>query len=221
MPRRGDGDGGGRRPGGSDPSRVFAALDEARFGHANTLNLRVSLPTVAEALARAEPWLRERQMAKAGEVLVITGRGNASEGGVSPVREAIARLLGKLTRAGVVRRHDEHTAGSFVVTLAKVSALYEAAARRRHPGEQPPPPDPAALQALAPATRDALRALAVRSLQQLGAASLADRFVATEMERQFAHLSAAVGEAGGGADDRDARLQRLAEAALRELDEEE
>ncbi len=68
---------------------VLSALDEARFGMQRTLNLRESLPTVADAVARAEAWLRERQVTITGEVLIVTGRGKGSPGGVSVVREAI------------------------------------------------------------------------------------------------------------------------------------
>ena len=63
-----------RRPSGQFRS-IDQAFDEARFGAERTLNLRASFPTAAEATRRADLWLRERQMAKAGEVLVITGRG--------------------------------------------------------------------------------------------------------------------------------------------------
>src|SRR4051812_33539577 len=64
------------------------AFDEVRFGAARTLNLRASLPTASEAAARVDSWLRQHQVQRSDEVLVITGRGNNSEGGVSVVREA-------------------------------------------------------------------------------------------------------------------------------------
>ncbi|HMG01065.1 MAG TPA: hypothetical protein VK560_07455, partial [Gemmatimonadaceae bacterium] len=51
---------------------VLNALDEATFGLKNILNLRESLPTAADARFRVEAWLRERQVSRAGEVLVIT-----------------------------------------------------------------------------------------------------------------------------------------------------
>ena len=88
---------------------LHRAFDEARFGSARTLDLRSSMPTGAEAVRRAEPWLRERQMARAGEVLVITGRGRDSPGGIAVVREAIRKLLGALKRKGVVGDVAEHT----------------------------------------------------------------------------------------------------------------
>src|SRR4051794_3816358 len=105
------------------------AFDEVRFGAQRTLNLRDTLPTAADAVARTEAWLRQQQVERAEEVLIITGRGNQSEGGVSVVRDAVIRLLLVLKRRGVVRGHDEHTPGSFVVTLADVSALWESPKR--------------------------------------------------------------------------------------------
>src|SRR2546423_6291994 len=85
----------------NDPAAVRRALDEARFGPARTLNLRESLPTAAEAAARAEAWLRRLHAERAGEVLVITGRGKGSAGGVSPVRVAVVTLLARLQRTDV------------------------------------------------------------------------------------------------------------------------
>ena len=94
---------------------LHRALDEARFGRERTLNLRATLPRPKEAEARCEAWLRERQVAKSGELLVITGRGVNSWDGESVVREAIVRLLASLRRRGVVDAWYEHTPGSFVV----------------------------------------------------------------------------------------------------------
>src|ERR1035437_9658131 len=100
-----------RRMKGKAQITLHRAFDEARFGAARTLDLRTSMPTGAEAVRRAEPWLRERQMARAGGVLVITGRGRASPGGIAVVREAIRKLLGTLKRKGVVAAVAEHTPG--------------------------------------------------------------------------------------------------------------
>src|ERR1039458_10771301 len=75
---------------------LHRAFDEARFGPARTLDLRASMPTAAEAVRRAEPWLRERQMARAGDVLVITGRGKGSPGGVAVMREALRKPFSTL-----------------------------------------------------------------------------------------------------------------------------
>jgi len=109
---------------------IWKAFDEAAFGQKNTLNLRESLPTVADARFRVEAWLRERQVGGAREVLVITGRGNQSPGGVSPVREGIVALLPSLRRRGVVSDWKEHTSGSFVVRLAPISSLLNAPRRK-------------------------------------------------------------------------------------------
>src|ERR671932_247884 len=116
---------------------IRQALEEARFGAARTLNLRESLPTVAEALARAEQWLRAKQVENAGDVLIITGRGRGSPGGVSAVREATLKLLHSLRRRGVVAGHTEQTAGSFVVTLAPMRALFESPRRQRDAASTP------------------------------------------------------------------------------------
>jgi hypothetical protein len=105
------------------------AFDEVRFGAQRTLNLRESLPTPEDAAARTEAWLRQRQVDRAEEVLIITGRGNQSEGGVSLVRDAVVRLLHVLKRRGVITGHQEHTPGSFVVTPAPLSALWESPRR--------------------------------------------------------------------------------------------
>src|SRR3989304_1168807 len=100
------------------PLALPRAGDQARFGPARTLDLRASFPTAARAVARAEPWLRERQMAKVGEGLVITGRGRGSPGGVGVVRGGVRNLLGLLKRRGGGAAVAGHTAGAFVVTVA-------------------------------------------------------------------------------------------------------
>src|SRR5207342_362990 len=92
-------------------SGLQQAFDEVRFGPARTLNLRASLPTGAEAARRVESWIREQQAQRADELLVITGRGNNSEGGVSVVREAAMRIFHELRRKGIVESFVEHTAG--------------------------------------------------------------------------------------------------------------
>ena len=112
---------------------LHAAFDEARFGPARTLNLRNTLPTVRDAVARTESWLRERQASRSGELLVITGRGNQSEGGISPVREAVVHLFASLRRRGVIARTAEHTPGSFVVTPAPLRAAGAIPMTRRRP----------------------------------------------------------------------------------------
>jgi hypothetical protein len=171
---------------------VQSALDEARFGPGRTLNLRSMLPTAAQATARAESWLRGKQAERAGEVLVITGRGNRSVAGVSVVRQSVGALLASLRRRGVVRAIQEHTPGSFVVELAPLSALREAPMRRRHPVPVPTA-DPIALAGLSRTTRALLRTVALRALESLGVRD-PEPFVEHEMLAQFAHIGASVGE---------------------------
>jgi hypothetical protein len=194
------------------------AFDEARFGGGRTLNLRDSLPTAAEAVARAEAWLRQQQIqqtasANDAEVLIITGRGNNSIGGVSVVRSAVEGLLHRLKQRRVVTGHREHTPGSFVVALAPVRSLFDAPMRR---GEAVavPPPNPASLDALDSETRDLLRQLAERSLEQLGVRTDRDRFIEGEMIRQFNALATSL--AGDGA--RETLLRVAIRRALDEYD---
>ncbi len=191
-------------------SALGRAFDEAKFGFARTLDLRASMPTGDEAVRRAELWLRERQIAKAGDVLVITGRGNGSPGGVAVVREAVLRLFTRLKRKGVVSSVAEHTAGSFVVTLASIRALFEAPPRSRGPQPNAITADPAELAALDVMTLGALRRLAEMSLELLGAPRT-DAFVGDEMLRQFSILSSAMSP---DETDRDRQLQFLISTSL-------
>lgn len=195
--------------------RLLQAFDEVQFGASRTLNLRDDLPTADQAVARTEAWLRERQMARAGEVLVITGAGRHSPGGHSVVRAAVAKLLTMLKRRGVVASVREHTAGSFAVRLAPVSALFDAGRRKREPAQQPRPRDPHALDGLEPETRRLLRRLAEQTLERLGTHGLSGRFVTDEMVRQFATLGASVPEGP----DREGRLRAAIGLALAELEE--
>lgn len=170
-----------------EPDALLKALDEVRYGAGRTLNLRASLPTAAEAVARAEPWLRQQQVDGAGEVLVITGRGNRSPGGVSSVREALVKLLYSLRRRGVVAEVREHTPGSFAVTLAPMRAMLESPRRRRERA-WPPPPDPSVLRGLSSPTRALLRTLSQRSLESLGVRST-PALLEEEMVTQFSRLA--------------------------------
>jgi hypothetical protein len=148
------------------------------------------------------------------EVLVITGRGNQSEGGTSVVREAVQRLLNALKRKGVVARHREHNAGSFVITLAPVQQLWDAPRRRRtRLSETSTPAEPATLQALDADTRALLRQLAERSLDMLGARDR-NRFLESEMLRQFGALSASLPVGA----DRETRLRAAIRLALEQYD---
>jgi hypothetical protein len=193
------------------PVGLNQAFDEVRFGAHGTLNLRESLPTVDSAVARLESWLRQKQVERATEVLVITGRGNQSEGGVSLVREGVLRHLFVLRRRGVIASHGEHTPGSFVVLLASVDSLWESPRRNRGRGIAQPPGNPPSLDELDPEAREGLRELAIRSLENLGLKG-ASQFVQSEMLRQFSALAGTVGEGPL----REARLRAAIRAALDE-----
>jgi hypothetical protein len=192
---------------------LHQAFDEMRFGADRTLNLRTHHPSREQAVRRAENWLRERQMSRASEALVITGRGNNSPDGVSVVREAIVQLFASLRRRGVIDQVVEHTPGSFVVTFAKLNAVRDAPQRARNPHE-PPPRDPAALAALEPETRALLRGLAKRAIEELGVEPKPS-FVEQEMLAQFAAAASGVPEGA----DREQRLRTVLRAALHEYDD--
>jgi len=191
------------------------AFDEVRFGATRTLNLRASLPTPGEAATRVDSWLRQHQMQRTDEVLIVTGRGNNSEGGVSVVREAAIRTFHDLKKKGVVEGFAEHTPGSFVVTLAPVAAMHAAAAKRREPAPLPPPAAPPTLDILQPATRAELRVLAERSLDALG---VVDRgpFLESEMLRLFGELGAKMGT--GAAAERERALRAAIATAMEAFD---
>ena len=185
------------------------AFDEARFGAQRTLNLRESLPTAEQATKRADAWLRQAQVSRAGEVLVITGRGRGSEGGVSVVREAVNALLHVLRRRGVVQKSEEHTAGSFVVTLAPIAELWEAPRRNRDRKQQGPPSEAPSVQGLDAETRALLRDLAERALEGLGVKDTAE-FIEGEMARQFSAIATSIGAERAT----DAALRQAVRAAL-------
>ncbi len=185
------------------------AFDEARFGPGRTLNLRDMLPTAHAATIRTEAWLRQQQVDRAGEVLIITGRGNKSPGGVSVVRESVVRLLHTLKRRGVVSDHAEHSPGSFIVTLAPVAALWESPKRKGGRGVAPPPPTPPSLQDLDDESRTMLRNLAERALEGIGIKDTAT-FLEGEMLKQFGAIAGSV----GAGPDREARLRKALETAL-------
>ncbi len=193
---------------------VLKAFDEAEFGVKNILNLRESLPTAADAQYRAEAWLRERQISSASEVLVITGRGNQSPGGVSAVRTAILALLPSLRRRGVVIEWREHSPGSFVIKLGSISSLLAAPRRKRDRNAKAEPRDPQLLAALDSSTLALLRRLAVRSLESLGVRE-PEKFVEAEMLTKFNSLAAGVPSGEGG----EAKLRGAISAALEQLDE--
>jgi hypothetical protein len=180
------------RSGSGDPRRASAlgrAFDEVRFGPDRTLNLRAMLPTVMQAVARAEAWLREKQVTHGGEVLIVTGRGNQSVDGVPVVRPAVLKLLTSLRHRGVIDGLEEHTPGSIVVRLAPLTALREAG-RRKRVSPHVASPDPTALAGLCEDTRRALRHLAIRSLEEIGVRRASPAAIEAEMIAQFVVLSA-------------------------------
>jgi hypothetical protein len=187
------------------PDPLLQAFDSVRFGERNILNLRESLPSAADAAQRAEQWLRQKQVEAVDEVLVITGRGRGSDNGISPVREAVVRVIVSLRRRGVVERYEEHTPGSFSIGLASIRSMVDAPRRVREkaPAAQGPVPD------LSPANRRMLRDLAERSLEGLGIKDT-HAFLDAEMQRQLSAISAAV----GSGPDREERLRLALRAAL-------
>jgi hypothetical protein len=193
---------------------VLRAFDEAAFGSKNTLNLRESLPTAADARFRVEAWLRERQISRAVEVLIITGRGNNSPGGVSPVREAVLALMPSLRRRGVVAEWREHSPGSFVVRPGSISTLLEAPRRRRDRVRAAPSLNPESLKELEPSTLDLLRKLAIRSIESLGVRE-PKNFIEAEMLSKFNSLAGALKPGAEG----EARLREAIKAALDQIDD--
>jgi hypothetical protein len=193
---------------------LWRAFDEAQFSASNTLNLRESLPTVADARFRVEQWLRERQVSRAGKVLVITGRGNNSPDGISPVREGVREMFPLLRRRGVITEWKEHSPGAFVVSLAPISTLLNAPARRRDRKSAATVITPASIEGLEPATIVLLRRLAQRSLEVLGA-QVPDNFLEAEMRSKFSALAAGVQPGPDG----EARLRDAISDALEQLDD--
>lgn len=192
------------------------AFDEARFGASRTLDLRTSMPTAAEAVQRLEPWLRQKQVEKSGELLVITGRGNGSPGGVGVVREAVRKALTQLKRKRVVASVVEHTSGSYVVTLERTAALFEAG-RRTRDHERAPKVPRHEIPGLEFETVRLLRALSARALDALGAPRT-EPFMTDEFIRQFSVLSATI---PADTPDREARLREVIAAALDAYDDAE
>lgn len=160
------------------------ARERSRFGPLRTLNLRSSLPTGDESAARVENWLRSKQVELSGDVLVITGRGAHSIGGVPVVKERTIRVLTRLRRLGVIRSFGEDTPGSFIVSLAPLRALLEAPARRRS-SQHSAARRSANIAGVRAETRDRLAYLAERSLVALGVRNPSVEQVKEEMLRQF------------------------------------
>lgn len=202
------------RSGRISRNSILRAFDEIEFGAKNTLNIRESLPSAADARFRAEAWLRERQISRATQVLLITGRGNQSPNGVSAVRESILSLLPSLRRRGVVSEWREHSPGSFVVKLASISSLLEAPRRKRDRTPDPATPNPESLKDLEQSTLELLRRLAIRTLESLGIRE-PEKFVEAEMLSKFHSLAGGINPGQQG----EARLREAIKAALDQLDE--
>lgn len=176
---------------------LWNALDEAAFGAERTLNLRESLPSAADARARVEVWLKARQVTKPEEVLIITGRGNQSLGGVGVIRREILAMMPSLRRRGIVESWREHSPGSLVVKLAALSVLLSVGKRRRDnnlaeekgSGEQ-------VLTGLEAETTRLLRALSIQNLELLGIEDTED-FIKTEMMRTFSAFASALPDGEG------------------------
>ena len=169
---------------------LWHALDEAAFGSERTLNLRELLPSAAEARARTETWLRARQVTKPEEVLIITGRGNQSSGGIGVIRKEILGMMPALRRRGIVESWREHSPGSLIVKLAPTSALFSAPKRRRGT-ERTETQVEAPLAGLEPGTVSMLKQLALRNLDALGV-NHDTEFVQQEMQRIFSMLTNAL-----------------------------
>ncbi len=195
---------------------LAGAFDAVAFGPAKTLDLH-GFREVDDALRHAEQWLRERQVAKAGTVLVITGRGARSADGVAVLRPAVERLLGRLRRKGVVAQAHAHGDGAFTVALAPVTSLFEVPrrSRSRSPvgGGSRQMAGPA-LAGLSDGTRAALRLLAERTLESLGAPVTAD-LVEDEMQRQFSLLAPSLPPE----EDPDRALRRVARDAMESMED--
>lgn len=163
----------------------MAVPDELRFGARGILNLREGLPSSAEAVQRADRWLREHQVTGTAEVLIITGRGQHSVAGIPVLRPAIEKLLHSLRRHGVVSAHSAYNPGAFVVELAPLRTLSEAPRRGRDRRTAPPA---AEIHGLSGETTSLLRDLAERSLDALGVTG-DDRAIEDEMHRHLRILA--------------------------------
>jgi hypothetical protein len=190
---------------------LWRALDEAAFGTQRTLNLRELLPSAAQARARTEVWLRARQVTTAEDVLIITGRGNQSAGGIGVIRQEILGIMPALRRKGIVESWREHSPGSIVVKLAPMSAMLSAPRRRRDKEANPAPSGAEVLTGLEPETLRLLRDLASQNLRSLGVDQTGE-FVSKEMARMFSALISALPQSA----DREAALRESIRNAMDE-----
>ncbi len=211
------------RSGGKPPRRpvtpvipIERAFDELRFGTARTLNLRDALPTVAQAEARLEAWLRQRQADGGGDVLVVTGRGLGSLDGVGRVREAVLTRCRRLKRLNVVADVREHGPGAVVVTVLPLRAVINAP--RLRTGRKTPVQlgEPGELSALPDDIRAILREVALLAIQRLGVLNPGESTIADEMRWQFGVLSSGIADSA----DLTGALRSVATRLLRDLREE-
>lgn len=173
--------------------------------------MRESLPSAAEARARTEVWLRARQVTKTEEVLIITGRGNGSAGGIGVIRREITEMMPSLRRRGIVESWREHSPGSMVVKLAPLSVLLSSGKRRRDNKSRETSETARVVTGLAPETMRLLRELAIQNLGLLGVEDT-EAFVADEMARTFSALTGALPDG----EEREARLQLSIRNAIAE-----
>jgi hypothetical protein len=172
------------------PNALYRAFDDAQFGDARTLNLRDGLPSGTEAAARAEAWLRLKQVDGTREVLIITGRGTHSVGSIPVIRTLVAQRLARLRRVGVVESVREHTPGSYVVRLSAVGTMPPPP--ERSPRQSQAVPHAPSLVGLTSQTRRLVQELALRTLESLGLRKATRTIVHDEMQRQISLLTAAM-----------------------------
>ena len=173
------------------PSTIVRALEEVRYGPNGLLNLRDSMPTETEAVTRAEAWLRERQVMGIAEVVIITGRGSGSPGGIAVIREGVRKVLNSLKRRGVVDKFNENGPGSFLVSVAPLKRLFEAPRRRRESSSRRE--SSTVVAGLSSEAQSELRLLALASLRSLGVAESVN-LLESEMARQFSLIVASLPE---------------------------
>mgnify|MGYP001555843349 FL=1 len=179
---------------------LWHALDEASFGPERTLNLRELLPSAAEARSRTEVWLRARQVTKTEDVLIITGRGNQSIGGIGLIRQEILAMMPSLRRRGIVESWREHSPGSIVVKLAPVNSLLSAPRRHRDADAGiRRNVDVKSFAGLSPDTLHLLRQLAAQNLESLGIEAN-DNFIVEEMARTFSTFVTSMPDGAKGED---------------------
>jgi len=196
------------------PNALYRAFDEAQFGDARTLNVRDGLPTGAEAAARTDAWLRQKQVEGAREVLVITGRGTHSVSALPVIKTHVARRIAALRRAGVVANVTEHTPGSYVVQLSPMSSMLAASERLSPRSHETAGPLPRSMASLTPATQRMLRDLAERTLASLGIRNTTSAMITDEMERQTTLLTRSMPRDA----DRESWIRRAALRVLNDLE---